>query len=150
MKIQTAILAILLGASASPLYAQVAQKTSPPETEPIQPPLNNWLSASSPGVTALATPASFLQYGPPPAGLCCPGCKNSSCIHRLIEWATYCPKERVWSSCCNSCQYKGVLPIYTIMMTPPCVCGSGLHATFTNQCYRGCNDCAAAAPCAAK
>jgi hypothetical protein len=149
MKIKAAILAILLGASTSLLHAQQAPKPTLPETAPQQPPMDNWLSVSTPGITALAKPESFLQYGPNPNCGCCPGKKSGSCVHRLIEWATYCPKERIGCChCCTSCQYKGVLPYYQFFLR--CQEGSGLHATFTHPCYQGCKDCAAATPCAAK
>lgn len=119
-----------------------------PEPAPQQPPENNWFNVSTPGVAALARPDSFLPYGPPPnGGCCCPGRKSGCCIGRILAWATYCPKERVCSctACCNSCQYKGVLPIYPFFLNPKCVEGSGLHKTVPNECYRGCQDCAAGA-----
>ena len=127
--------------------AQQEAVSAAPEPGPQQPPENNWFNVSTPGVAALAKPDSFLPYGPPPDGACCPGRKSGSCIHRLIDWATYCPKNRVCSctSCCNSCQYKGVVPIYLFFLNPKCVEGSGLHRTFPNECYRGCQGCAAAA-----
>jgi hypothetical protein len=149
MKIKVAVLAILLSANTPLLHAQQALKPPIPETTPLQPPMDNWLSVSTPGVSALAKPDSFLQYGPNAACGCCPGNKSSSCIHRLIAWATYCPKERI--GCCHSCtscQYKGVWPFYQSFLR--CQDGSGLHATFTHQCYQGCKGCAADAPCAAK
>lgn len=130
----------------------VAQQTeivrTTPEPPPQQPPENNWFNASTPGVAALARPDSFLPYGPPPDGCCCPGRKNGPLICRVFAWATYCPKERVCSvaQCCNSCQYKGVIPLYPFFLNPKCVEGSGLHRTVPNECYRGCQDCAAGHP----
>lgn len=116
-----------------------------PEPPPQQPPENNWFNVSTPGVGALAKPDSFLPFGPPTnGGCCCPGNKSGSCLCRIWAWATYCPKERVCSvkSCCNSCQYKGVLPIYPFFLNPKCIEGSGLHTTFPNECYKGCQNCA--------
>ena len=125
--------------------AQQETVSATPEAGPQQPPENNWFNVSTPGVAALARPDSFLPYGPPPDGCCCPGRKSGSCLHRVIAWATYCPKYRVCSctSCCNSCQYKGVVPIYLFFLNPKCVEGSGLHRTVPNECYRGCANCAA-------
>lgn len=129
--------------------AAIAQQTetvkTTPEPGPQQPPLDNWFKASTPGVSALAKPDSFLPYGPPPDGCCCPGKKSGPLICRIFAWATYCPKERVCSctQCCNSCQYKGVIPLYPFFLNPKCVEGSGLHRTVPNECYRGCQDCAA-------
>lgn len=123
---------------------QEAVRTAP-EPAPQQPPPNNWFGFSSPGIGALARPDSFLPYGPRPEGVCCPGCKSGSCLHRLLAWATYFPKYRACSCCqyCNSCQYKGVLPLYTLFLNPPCIEGSGKHVTFTHPCYRVGQDCAA-------
>ena len=131
--------------SLSAAMAQQDMENTAPEPLPQQPPENNWFNVSTPGVAALARPDSFLQYGPPPGGVCCPGNKSGSCIHRLIAWATYCPKNRTCSctACCNSCQYKGVVPLYPFFLNPKCVAGSGLHRTFPNECYRGCASCAA-------
>lgn len=136
------ILLVALSSATAQDRRQEAVRTAP-EPAPQQPPANNWFGFSSPGVGALARPNSFLPYGPRPAGVCCPGCKSGSCIHRLIEWATYCPKYRACSccQCCNSCQYKGVVPLYRFFLNPPCLEGSGLHVTFNNECYRGSKDC---------
>lgn len=124
---------------------------SAPEPAPRQPPANNWFNVSTPGRAALARPDSFLPYGPPPSGVCCPGRKSGSCLRRLIAWAVYCPKYRVCSctSCCNSCQYKGIVPLYLYFLTNPntCVEGSNLHATVPNTCYRGSKSCAAGPAC---
>ncbi|HTU21339.1 MAG TPA: hypothetical protein VMG10_25015 [Gemmataceae bacterium] len=129
----------------SDALAQQEAVSTAPEPGPIQPPANNWFNVSTPGTAALARPDSFIQYGPRPDGVCCPGCKCQSCIHRLIGWATYCPKYRVCSctQCCNSCQYKGVVPVYLFFLNPKCSEGSGLHRTFVPECYRGCQSCAA-------
>lgn len=136
----------LLALSTATAQPQEAVKTAP-EPAPQQPPLNNWFNVSTPGVRALAGPGSFPEYGPPPGGICCPCHKNGSLCHRLLEWATYCPKYRVCTccSCCNSCQYKGaIVPPYLFFQNPPCYEGSGLRQTFMHECYRGCQGCAAA------
>jgi hypothetical protein len=121
-----------------------AVKTAP-EPPPQQPPANNWFNVSTPGIAALAKPDSFLQFAPPPNGVCCPGQKSGCFLRRVAAWATYCPKYRVCSctSCCNSCQYKGVESYYLYFLNPKCVVGSGLRQTFGNECYRGCQSCAA-------
>ena len=136
---------LLSGAAA---VAQQEAVNVAPEPGPMQPPANNWFNVSTPGVAALAKPDSFLQYDPPPNGVCCPGKKSSRYICRLFAWATYYPKYRVCSctSCCNSCQYKGVAPLYLYFLNPKCVAGSGLRRTFTPECYRGCQNCAAGHP----
>ena len=138
----------LIALSTAIAQQQEAVKTAP-EPAPQQPPLNNWFNVSTPGVRALARPGSFPEYAPPPDGLCCPGCKHGSLCHRLLEWATYCPKERVCTccSCCNSCQYKGAfVPPYLFFLNPPCYEGSGLRQTFTHECYRGTKCCGDGAP----
>jgi hypothetical protein len=137
------LLIVLLTAAADP--RQEAVKTAP-EPAPQQPPANNWFNVSTPGVRALAKPDSFLQYGPPPSGACCPGRRCGRYLRRILAWATYFPKQRTCSCMqwCNSCQYKGVVPLYTFFLNPPCLEGSGVQATFTNGCYRGCKDSAAA------
>jgi hypothetical protein len=114
-----------------------------PEPAPQQPPLNNWFNASTPGVRALARPGSFIEFDRFPEPVCCPGKKNTSLCHRLLEWCTYCPKYRVCScsECCNSCQYKGVVHPYLFLLNPKCYEGSGLRQTFCNECYRGSKDC---------
>lgn len=145
-----ALLVALFAGHLFTLSAAMAQQeavSATPEPGPQQPPANNWFNVSTPGVAALARPDSFLPYGPPPDGVCCPGNKSGSCIHRLIAWATYYPKNRVCSctECCNSCQYKGVVPLYLFFLNPKCVAGSGLHRTVPNECYRGCANCAAGA-----
>ncbi|MGH7172241.1 MAG: hypothetical protein ACRELG_18345 [Gemmataceae bacterium] len=147
-------LALLIGLSSchfitvSPVAAQQDMVSTAPEPPPRQPPVNNWFNVDTPGTAALARPDSFLPYGPPPDGVCCPGNKSGSCIRRLIAWATYHPKIRVCSctSCCNSCQYKGFAPLYLTFLNPKCVAGSNLHRTFANECYRGCANCAGGHP----
>lgn len=153
MKIKAVILAMAIGASASLLHAQTQTPNGTASgTAAPQEPSTNWPQVETPGVRALAQPGAFIHYAPPGGAGCCNGCpghKTESCLHRLIAWATYCPKERI-GCChsCNSCHYKGVLPIYLFMLNPKCVEGSGIHATFPNPpCTHGCKTCAAGAPC---
>jgi hypothetical protein len=139
------VAALLLALSAVAAdQRQEAVKTAP-EPAPQQPPPNNWFSVRTPGVGALARPDSFLQYGPPPAGACCPGRRCGHYFHRILAWATYFPKYRACSccQCCNSCQYKGVEPLYLYFLNPKCIEASGVQATYANDCYRGCKSCAA-------
>jgi hypothetical protein len=123
---------------------QEAVKTAP-EPAPPQPPPTNWFNVSTPGTRALAKPDSFLQYGPPADGTCCPGSRRGRYVRRLVAWATYFPKYRACSCTqgCNSCQYKGTLPLYTFFLNPKCLEGSGVHATFAHECYRGGATCSA-------
>jgi hypothetical protein len=136
------------GAISSAVAQQQEAVKTAPEPAPQQPPLNNWYNVTTPGVRALARPGSFPEYGPYPGCISCPGHKNGSCIHRLIEWATYRPQNRVCActSCCNSCQYKGVIHPYLFFLNPKCYPGTGLRETTCNQCYRGCKDCGNCAP----
>jgi hypothetical protein len=144
---------VTLSSSASAQQRELV--STAPEPTPQQPPANNWFNVDTPGVAALARPASLIQYGPGPGGGradgCCHDCHPQGCLlKKILLWATYCPKERVCCSnsfCCNSCQYKGVVPFYLFYLNPHCVEGTGLHATFTQPCYRGCNGCAAAGTC---
>ncbi len=138
------VAALLLLAVSAPAQdrRQEAVKTTP-EPAPQQPPPNNWLNARTPGRGALAQPSSFLQYGPPANSNCCPGRRCGQYCKQILAWATYCPKYRVCActQCCNSCQYKGVVPLYPFFYNPKCIEGSGEHATFGNECYRGYKDC---------
>jgi hypothetical protein len=140
------VAALLLAAVAAPAAdTRLEAVKTAPEPAPQQPPPNNWFRVRTPGRGALAGPNSFLPYGPPPEGACCAGRRCGHYLHQILEWATYCPKYRVcaWTQCCNSCQYKGVLPLYTFFLNPKCIEGSGVQATFGNECYRGHKDCAA-------
>jgi len=140
------MIAALLLVALSALAADTRQEAvkTAPEPAPQQPPPNNWLNAITPGRGALARPDSFLQYGPRPEGVCCPSCKKGHFFLRLLEWATYCPKYRVCvcTECCNSCQYKGVQPLYPFFLNPKCLEGSGKQATYANDCYRAGTGCA--------
>jgi hypothetical protein len=151
MKWKAVILMIVLAANAALLHAQ-EQSPEPTTAEGgPQKSSTNWTTVSSPGVSALATPASLIQYAPGAGCANCPGHKSGCCLHRLIEWATYCPKERI-GCCrsCNSCQYKGVLPL-NLFFGRTCAAGSGLHATFPNPtCSHGCAGCTTGAPCGCK
>lgn len=142
-----ALLTILLGASFSLLSAQ--EQTPRRSSASIEG--NNRIVPDDPTIlagragTAAATPAGIV---PPPAGNpgCCNNCHPQGCILRkLWIWATYCPKERACSPTpfCNSCQYKGAVPFYLFYLNPKCFEGSGIYPTFPNQCYRGCQGCAA-------
>ncbi len=146
MKCKAAILLIVLAANTTRLPAQQPGSTGEVSTDGgAQRPSTNWTTVSSPGVSALATPASLIQYAAPAEGCAnCPGNKSGCCLHRLLEWATYCPKERI-GCChsCNSCHYKGVFPLYPFFGRT-CAVGSGLHATFSNpSCSHGCKGCSA-------
>jgi hypothetical protein len=133
----------LVALSSATAQQQEAVKTAP-EPSPQQPPLNNWFNVSTPGVRALVRPGSLPEYEPPSGCICCPGQQKGHFCRRLLAWVTYYPKERVCVclSCCNSCQYHGVLPLYSFFLNPKCYEGSGLRQTFQHECYRGCKDCA--------
>jgi hypothetical protein len=112
------------------------------------------ISASSlPAQAQTESQLSTAAVAPAPNAACagCGGqaCHPQGCIFRkLFVWATYCPKTRLGCchKCCNSCQYKGVEPPYLFFLNPKCIEGSGVSATFPNQCYRGCNGCAVGHP----
>jgi hypothetical protein len=137
-------MALLLALSAVAADQRLEAVKTAPEPAPQQPPPNNWFNARTPGRSALAQPNSFLQYGPPTNDNCCPGRRCGHYCRRILAWATYCPKYHVCSccECCNSCQYKGVVPLYPFFLNPKCIEGSGVQATFANECYRGSVDCA--------
>lgn len=139
----TRCLALFVALSAAAADTPLEAVKTAPEPAPQQPPPNNWFNVSTPGRSALANRNSFLQYGPPANNNCCPGRRCGHYLRRIIAWATYCPKYRVCSCTqwCNSCQYKGVVPFYTFFLNPKCIEGSGVQATFPNQCYRGYKDC---------
>lgn len=79
---------------------------------------------------------------------CCPGSKKrGSLCHVLLEWATYCPKERIGiCKTCNTCKYKGALPFYPFFGRG-CQEGSGVHPTlppdYSCHCHQGCSRCGA-------
>jgi hypothetical protein len=138
------VAALMLAAVSAPAAdTRLEAVKTAPEPAPQQPPPNNWFNVRTPGRSALAGPNSFLQYGPPPEGACCPGRRCGHCLHQILAWATYCPKYRVCvcTECCNSCQYKGVVPLYPFFLNPKCIEASGVQATFANECYRGNKDC---------
>lgn len=91
-------------------------------------------------------PLTRYAPGAGPASGCCGHCPwdpkdgHCPCLRRIVAWATYCPKERVCSlSGCNSCGYKGVLPVH-LLWGRWCVNGCGMHATYPNPtCCHGCN-----------
>ncbi len=95
---------------------------------PALPPLP--LTSTAPATRATDIPAAN-PYARAPGGGCCNCPRTKFCCRRLLEWATYCPKER-YCCCprqCNFCHYKGALPYYTFMLNPHCVEGSGIHPT---------------------
>ncbi len=130
-KIKAAVLAILLGSIATPLHAAPA-----PATDTTMP--------TDAAATSTLTPPSAYAAVSGCGGACERG---GSCLHRLIGWATYCPKERLGccGHSCNSCQYKGSLPIYWFTGRY-CAEGSGIHPTFAPNCCHGCKGCSSGAP----
>lgn len=143
------LLAVLFGAGVSLLSAQ--EQTPHRSSAAVEG--NNRIVPDDPTISAgTAGPAGSAGAMPPSAGNsgCCNNCHPQGCILRkLWVWATYCPKERVWSPTpfCNSCQYKGVLPFYLFYLNPKCFEGSGISPTVPPQCYRGgCQGCAAGHP----
>jgi hypothetical protein len=113
-----AILVILLSATAR-LHAGAVR--------PL-PPLP--VTATAPETRATDIPAAN-PYAREPGGGCCNCPRTGSCWHRLLGWATYCPKERI-GCChgeCNVCHYKGEVPVYLFFLNPCCVEGSGIHPT---------------------
>jgi hypothetical protein len=148
MKAMTAaILTILVAANLSLLPAQEQtphRSSAAVEAPPNSGAANNDNTAADSGAMGAVVPG----VNPGCTG-CGPSCHPQGCLLRkLWIWATYCPKERVCSctSCCNSCQYKGVLPIYLLFLNPKCFEGSGVHPTVPNECYRGCG-CATGTAC---
>ena len=138
-----AVATIFLGASLSLVSAQ--EQT--PQMSPTSIEGNNGMASNGVNTaTGLTSPG---------ANAGCAGC-GSAChpqgclLRKLLIWATYRPKEHVcsWGSCCNSCQYKGVVAPYLYFLNPKCVEGNGISPTFANECYRGCQrGCANGAAC---
>ena len=124
-KIEAAILAIVFGAATPLLPASADTIPNTPATAAAE-------------VTPLTPPSASAAE----SGCGCATEGRGSCLHRLIEWATYCPKERFGccKSSCNSCQYKGSLPIY-LFTGHYCREGSGVHPTFAPNCCQGCKGC---------
>jgi hypothetical protein len=150
---RAAILVILLGAGSRLMAAdpQPAATVTPPilMTSPNPTPTPAYVPPNGNGSANGATNATAAPL-PPAASGGCAGCggycqRGGSCLHRIIEWATYCPKERI-SCChsCNSCHYKGVIPLY-VFVGQICKEGPGIHATFPPPpCTHGCKGCCAA------
>ena len=137
-----AMATMLLGASLSLLSAQ--EQT--PYLSPVAVKCNNG-TASNGDNRAIGVVLPGANAG---CYRCGPACHPQGCLLRkLWIWATYCPKERVcnWTSCCNSCQYKGVVSPYLHFLNPKCFEGSGISPTFANECYRGYKGCGAGAAC---
>lgn len=144
--ISAAVVMILLGASLSLLPAQ--EQTAPLSSATVETPNSGTANSDNPAVGGAAAGVVVPRANPGCAG-CGHDCHPQGCLLRkLWIWATYCPKERVHSSksCCNSCQYKGVVPFYLFFLNPKCFEGSGVRPTFPNECYRGCG-CATGAKC---
>ncbi len=168
-----AIVVIVLAAGARVLHgapeppANPTPPVTPAASEPTPPPpatpaVNG---APTPSPTASALNGNGTTVPQTPAlngyGAGCGGCceRGGSCLHRLIEWATYCPKERLGCcrNICNSCQYKGAIPLYLyvgkICKEAPYVRPTFAPPTCCHGCNKGCgscNNCAAAAPCCGK
>lgn len=153
-----AILVIVLGAGAQWLHAapEPAATTTPAATPAV-----NGAATPSPTTSAANGTATPLPTPPQAYGAGCGGCcqRGGSCLHRLIEWATYCPKERLGCcrNVCNSCHYKGAIPLYLyvgkICQEAPYVRPTFPPPTCCHGCNKGCgscNNCAAAAPCCGK
>ena len=113
---------------------------------PVLPPLP--LTSTAPATRATDTPAAN-PYATGPGGGCCNCPRTGSCCHRLFEWATYCPKERI-GCChqdCNFCHYKGQVPVYRLLLNPHCVEGSGIYPTAppipcpVHTSHKGCAHC---------
>jgi hypothetical protein len=127
-----AIATIFLGASLSLVSARA-------QTPPMSP-------AAIEGNNGTASNGINMAVGTtsPRANASCAGCgcnchPQGCLLRKLLIWATYRPKEHVcsWGSCCNSCQYKGVVAPYLYFLNPKCFEGSGISPTFANECYRG-------------
>jgi hypothetical protein len=120
-KIAAMVLALFLGASTPLLAADQEAMTDNTTTE----------------ATAVA-PTPPNAYAAESGCGCQPAGGRGSCWHRLIGWLTYCPKERIGCcKSCNSCQYKGSLPIHLIVGRY-CAEGSGIHPTLPPDCCHGC------------
>jgi hypothetical protein len=155
-----AILVIVLGAGARLLHAapEPAANTTP-SAAPAAPAANGSATPSpaTPAANGTAAPLSPALNG---NGAGCGGCcqRGGSCLHRLIEWATYCPKERLGCcrNICNSCQYKGSVPLYLyvgkICQEAPYVRPTFPPPTCCHGCKScgGCKNCTTAAPCCGK
>jgi hypothetical protein len=102
-------------------------------------------TSTAPATRATDIPAAN-PYARGPGGGCANCPRTGSCWHRLLEWATYCPKERV-GCChpeCNACHYKGALRPYVFLLNPHCVEGSGIHPTVPPipcPSHKGCAHC---------
>ena len=82
---------------------------------------------------------------------CQPAHARGGCLHRLIEWCTYCPEQRIGCcQSCNSCHYKGFIQPYLFMMNPPCREGSGMHPTLPPENCHSRQGCAKCSTCGCK
>jgi hypothetical protein len=150
--IQAAVWMFFLGASTTLLHAAPGQ--SPNVTSPAASAPAATSAGATPTVAPALTPPSPYPNGPN----CCgqPAKPHGSCLHRLLAWATYCPKERIGCcQSCNTCRYKGSLPLYAFF-GKICVEGSGVHPTLPPDCChghkgcKGCKGCANGPPCGCK
>jgi hypothetical protein len=134
-KITTAVLAIVLGA-----FTTLAHAAPTPTNLPTTP---------APRITPMAVSPGY--HAACPSCGCQPTHARGGCLHRLIEWCTYCPQERIGCcSSCNSCHYKGFIHPYLLMMNPPCKEGSGMHATLPPENCHGGHGCAKCSTCGCK
>lgn len=137
-----AILLILLSANLSLLTAQESDVTPSRSSAALD--TGNAPAGVDPTVSNTAAPGSA-QRGPLPGPVgYCHDCHPHGCfLKKLLIWSTYCPKERICSTCqwCSSCQYKGVKPLHLFFQNPKCFEGCGVYPTFANECYRNSGNC---------
>lgn len=155
MRRTTAALVMLLGVYVAPLPAQ-DQNTPRISSADVEVQRGVGASGSDNTLTERGTarPGGYGSQGPIGAGTGCDGCGGYAChpqgciFRKVLIWATYCPKERLGCchNFCNSCQYKGVEPLYLFFLNPKCFEGGIHRPTFTNECYRGCKGCATGHP----
>jgi hypothetical protein len=151
-KVEAAVLAVVLAAGTALCAAEpVMPGNAPKEPAAATTPATTAEATSAPNAAVPAVPATahapltYYAPGAGPASGCGHNCPwdhadgHCPCLRRLIAWATYCPKERVCTlGGCNSCGYKGVLPIH-VFFGRYCVNGCGEHATYPNPtCCHGC------------
>ncbi len=152
-QIPITLLALVLTAGASRVHA--AQEAMAAIPMPAEAAVTETAPNTAPSEAGTTEAAGVVA--PPSPYAACSGCggepahDKGSCLHRLIAWATYCPKERIGlHNGCNSCHYKGMVPLYLFQLNPPCTEGTGVHPTFPNPpCVhgcKGCNGCAGGAP----
>ncbi|MHB1422598.1 MAG: hypothetical protein ACYC3I_05270 [Gemmataceae bacterium] len=139
-----AILMILVAANLSFLTAQESDVTPQRSSAALDTSQTGGANVD-PTVNNTAVRGNVLAGPLPGPEGCCHDCHPHGCfLKKLLIWSTYCPKERICSSCqwCNSCEYKGVKPLHLFFQNPKCFEGNGASPTFANECYRNCNNCA--------